>query len=386
MHIIGLMAGTSTDGIDAALVDIRGSGRRMRLDVLNSCSLRFQSDMRNAILRLCDPRTGSIPDLCVLNALLGEQFADAARAVVKNSGIDLSDVAAIASHGQTVWHQPDSRFVGGLYSRGTLQIGDPAVIAARTGCRVVSGFRSADMAAGGQGAPLVPYADWALFSSRREARAVQNIGGIANVTYLPHGAKTEDVVAFDTGPGNLVIDGIVQALTNGDRTFDEGGAWAAYGTVDDRLLRQLLRHPYYQLPPPKSTGREMFGEWYAIKLMKMARKARVNESDLLATVTMLTAETISRAYTNWLMPLRGVRTVIVGGGGVHNSTLMNMLRQLLMPARVISHEEFGIPDDAKEAVAFAILAYETLHGRPSNVPAATGARRQVVLGSVTPAP
>jgi anhydro-N-acetylmuramic acid kinase len=321
----------------------------------------------------------------VLNAALGERLAEAARAVADAAGVSLTAVDAIASHGQTVWHQPTPVVAGGVSVCGTLQIGEPAVIAARTGCRVVANFRTADMAAGGQGAPLVPFADYVLLTDAAENRAVQNIGGIANVTYLPRGGGLESVRAFDTGPGNMVIDGVVRVLSGGTRHVDMDGAQAARGTVHRPLLARLMQHPYFSTFPPKTTGRELFGAAYVESVLRLAKEFAVPDDDLVATVTALTAETIAAAYHDFLpgQPVP-VDTVIVGGGGSHNKTLMRMLAERLAPARVTTHLAFGIPDDAKEALAFALLGYETLHGRPSNVPAATGASSAALLGSVTP--
>ena len=384
MLIIGLMSGTSADGIDAALVDIRGSGRRLTARLLEFACVPHEPAMRDAIIRLCDARAGRIPELCALSDALGHRFGESVVKVAESAGISLKDVGAVASHGQTVWHQPDAVDIGGARGRGTLQIGNPAVIAAVTGCSVISDFRSADMAAGGQGAPLVPFADWALLASNRESRAVQNIGGIANVTFLPRSAGLDGVMAFDTGPGNMVIDSMARALSGGVMAFDNDGAWASRGTVNENLLRRLLEHPYFKVHPPKSTGRELFGEAYSRRLLTLAKNRGVGADDLMATATALTAESIGLAYDRWIRPRGGVRTVVLGGGGARNRTLYAMLETRLIPARITTHEELGIPGDAKEAMAFAVLGYETLHGRPSNVPSATGAARPVVLGSITP--
>ncbi len=379
-HMIGLMSGTSVDGVDAALVHIEGSGRSIRVRVLAHTCVPYSDAERCAILRLCDASTSAVPDLCVAGEMLAHRFADASEAVARLAGVPLGEVLAIASHGQTVWHQPALREFGGAVYRGTLQIGSAAELAARTGCAVVSDFRSADMAAGGQGAPLVPYADWALLTSVSEARAVQNIGGIANVTYLPRDASVDRVVAFDTGPGNMVIDALVRLQSGGARSCDEGGQTAARGKVDDALLNELLEHPFFRQAPPRTTGREEFGAAYAADLWSDAARRGIAYADLVATATALTAESIARAYREHLGQ---VDTVVVGGGGAHNRTLMAMLAERLAPARLTTHEEYGIPGDAKEAIAFAILGYEAMMERPSNVPSATGARRPVILGSVT---
>jgi anhydro-N-acetylmuramic acid kinase len=385
MIIIGLMSGTSADGIDAALVDVSGRNQRIRARLIAFEYIPHNDEVRQAILTLCDPQLGRIPELTSLHALLGERFAEAAKKAAESGGVHLSGVVAIASHGQTVWHQPENMQIAGDAGRGTLQIGNPAVIAAKTGCTVISDFRSADMAAGGQGAPLVPFADWALFTSGRESRAVQNIGGIANVTHLPPSAALDQVTAFDSGPGNMVIDGVVRALTEGNRQFDEGGERAARGEVDVQLLARLLEHPYFERNPPKTTGREEFGEQYVSRVMADAKRRRLSEDGLIATVTALTAESIARSYRRWMsgdIP----RTIILGGGGAHNHTLVRMLRQRLPQSKFLTHAYFGIPDDAKEAIAFAILGCQTLKGRPSNVPNATGARYPAILGSITPPP
>ena len=385
MLIIGLMSGTSADGIDAALVDVKSAGGRIKVALRSFLCIPHTPEVRDAILRTCDPRRGRIPDLCALDAFLGSRFADAAVTVAESAGVALTSVDAIASHGQTVWHQPTPLDFGGGHGRGTVQIGNPAVIAAETGCAVVSDFRSADMAAGGQGAPLVPYADWALFASAREDRAVQNIGGIANATFLPRSAAREEVRAFDTGPGNMVIDGVVTELSHGQQTYDRGGEWAASGNINATLLNRLLEHPFFGKEPPKSTGREEFGAQYVRRTIQLGRKLRVADADLVATVTALTAESITLAYQRY-SGLRNLKTVILGGGGGHNATLVRMIRDRLAPARITTHEEFGIPADAKEAVAFAILAYQTLRGRASNIRSATGAAYAAVLGSWTPGP
>ncbi len=384
MLIVGLMSGTSVDGIDAALVDISGDGSSTQVKLLEFHCFPYSREMRSAILALSNGEMGTIPDLCTLNPALGDAFADAARDVCDATCVPLSAVEAIASHGQTVWHQPETRVVGGIHARGTLQIGEPAVIAARAGCKVVSNFRAADMAEGGQGAPLVPYADWLLFAKSAETRVVQNIGGIANLTYLPAGESLDNLLAFDTGPGNMVIDGVVRALSDGKRNRDENGEWAANGKAHAGLLREMLEHAYFSLPPPKSTGRQLFGDDYVRLLLERAATLALTDLDIAATATTLTVESIARAYTRWLPPNGFPSTVILGGGGVHNRTLVDMLTQRLAPARVTTHAEFGIPDDAKEAMAFAILGYETLHGRPSNVPSATGAAHHAILGSITP--
>jgi anhydro-N-acetylmuramic acid kinase len=381
MRLIGLMSGTSADGIDAALVEIESGAGNGRVTLRAFVCVPWEAELQAAILDACRPDM-PLPQLTALNYRLGEAFAEAARAVAEAAGVPLSEVNAIASHGQTVWHQPTPITLAGVAVTGTLQIGEPAVIAARTGCRVVADFRAADMALGGQGAPLVPFADYTLFSTATETRAVQNLGGIANVTFLPAGGTLDDVLAFDTGPGNILLDALTRRVTEGALAFDADGALAARGQVSSALLAAFLAHPYFALPPPKSTGREAFGAAFAERFFQSAQAQSLSPADTLATATALTAETVARAYRDWLLPRAAVRTVILGGGGVHNGTLVRMLAERLAPARLTTHAEFGLPDDAKEAVAFALLAYETLLGHPSNVPAATGARGPAILGKI----
>ena len=378
MRIIGLMSGTSADGIDAALVEISGDPPVWSWKLTAFVCLPWSETLRNAILSAC-LSDATIAQIVPLNFLIGENFANAARAAADKAGMPLSEIDAIASHGQTVRHISGPEVSG----RGTLQIGEAAVIAARTGCRVVSDFRAADMALGGQGAPLVPFADYAFFAAAGETRAVQNIGGIANVTYLPRGGTLADMVAFDTGPGNMLMDALVFRLTDGERKFDRNGEMAGRGQVHFGLLQTALASPYFALPPPKSCGREQFGAEFAERFFSAARGFRLPPDDLLATAAALTAESIAQSYRDFLLPRGPIDTVIVGGGGASNATLMRMLAERLKPARIARHTEFGLPDDAKEAVAFALLAYETLNGRPSNVPAATGASGPAVLGKVS---
>jgi anhydro-N-acetylmuramic acid kinase len=381
MRIIGLMSGTSADGIDAALVEIERPQGRWRWALRAFVCVPWSPPLRAAILDLCRA-DAPLREVVIWNYRLGEAFAEAARAVAEAAALPLEQVDAIASHGQTIWHQPEPVLADGVAVGGTLQIGEPAVIAARTGCRVVADFRAGDMAVGGQGAPLVPFVDHALFASATETRATQNLGGIANVTFLPAGGGLEAVRAFDTGPGNLLLDALTRRLTAGAQEYDRDGALAARGTVCQSLLAEFLAHPFFALSPPKSTGRELFGEAFAAQFHQKAAKQGCSPEGTLATATALTAETIARAYRDWLWPIAPIQTVILGGGGAHNRTLVRMLEARLRPARLRTHAEFGLPDDAKEAVAFALLAYETLQGRPSNVPAATGARAPAILGKI----
>ncbi len=376
MLIAGVMSGTSADGVDVALVDVRGAPPRLQWRVVHVGTYPYPPDVREAILEAMQPGTGTVDRLCVLNARLGEIFAQAVLQTIDEAGLHPRDVALIGSHGQTVWHAPEAD------PPATLQLGEAAVLAERTGIPVVSNFRARDMAAGGQGAPLVAYVDVLLLTHRERVRAAQNIGGIANVTFLPpEGQDAMAPFAFDTGPGNVLIDLAVARVTAGQQTYDRDGQLAARGRVDDDLLAWLLAHPYYQKPPPKSTGREVFGPAYLDEIWREAQARGLRGEDVIATLTALTAHSIARAYRAFLP--RYPDEVIVSGGGAHNPVLMAHLIRLLAPARVRTSDALGLPIDAKEAIAFAILAHETWHGRPGNLPAATGARRAVVLGDIT---
>ena len=373
MRIIGLMSGTSADGVDACLARIEEAGDKLHSRIEGSVTVPFAPDTRRRIL---DVRT--VEDVCRLNFELGEVFARAALEACSQAGVSPGDVDAIGSHGQTVFH------VAGGPARSTLQIGEPCVIAQRTGITTVADFRTADIAAGGTGAPLVPIVDFLLLADSRIDRVALNVGGIANVTCLPAGCTVDGVVAFDTGPGNMVIDGLMALLTGGCETFDRDGAMAASGCVCEDMLSKLLGDDYYKMPPPKSTGRERFGRAFAGEVLDAGRAAGLSDEDILATATALTARTITGAMASLAGTGRNDAEVIVSGGGVHNATMMRMLRDGLRGARVVPSDEAGIPADAKEALAFAVLAWLTLAGRLGNVKGATGASERVVLGKIIP--
>jgi anhydro-N-acetylmuramic acid kinase len=375
------MSGTSADGIDAVVAEIAGRGRLLRARVLAHVHQPFSPVMRRRILHLC--LHGTVAEICELNFALGERFAHAALAAIRRAKRRPGDIAAIGSHGQTIHHLPNAR------TPSTLQIGEAAVIAERTGITTVADFRVRDMAAGGQGAPLVPYADWALFTDKTRARIVQNIGGIGNLTFLPPRAELDQVVAFDTGPGNMVMDALMTALTRGRQTFDRDGRWAARGHVSEKLLAEMLTHPFLQRRPPKTTGREEFGELFLGRILASARRLRLRPEDMVATATAFTAATIADAYRRFVFPKvkagdREALQIILGGGGAKNPTLRGMLAERIGAGELLTHEDFGIANAAKEALAFAILAHETLLGNPCNVPNATGARRAAVLGKIVP--
>jgi anhydro-N-acetylmuramic acid kinase len=377
--IVGLMSGTSLDGIDAALVEFRG----VRIDELewrlvHACTLPYDEARRRTIHDAI--LAGTAERLCALDADLGEWLAEAALQVCAEADVEMSDVAAIGSHGQTVWHIPPAKGCRG----STLQLGDAATIAERTGCDVVIDFRTRDMAAGGQGAPLVPWVDQTLFALPDRPRALQNLGGIGNVTWVPPRGSGESAFAFDTGPANSLIDAAVELASGGRVTFDRGGRLAAQGEVDHALLEELLAHPYFAELPPKSTGREVFGRPFVQRLAEAVEPEGDRDwLDLIATLTELTARTVADAYTRWIVP-RGIAEVVVSGGGALNPTLMARLEALLAPLPVRGGEVLGIDPEYKEALAFAALAWAHLHRIPANVPAATGAAGPRVLGSLTP--
>jgi anhydro-N-acetylmuramic acid kinase len=369
-RIVGLMSGTSADGIDAALVEVDDRSRSVRL--LAFVTAPLAPSLR---ARLHDARRASAERLCELDALLGEQFASAALAVIASAGLQPADIDLIGSHGQTVSHLPPSASP----TPSTLQIGQGAVIAERTGIPVICDFRARDVAAGGEGAPLVPLADGWLARAPGQTRALLNLGGIANLTIVCADPAL-DLLAFDTGPGNMPLDCVARAASGGTEAYDRDGLRAARGTVDTRLVHELHAHPFFRRPPPRSTGREEFGDaWLAALLGRFVGK----EDDLLATLTRFVAESIQQACASFVpLPLDGV---YVSGGGVHNPTLMRHLAELFAPTPVTSTTTIGLDPDAKEAMAFALLANETLMGRAGNVVRATGARGPRVLGKIIPA-
>ncbi len=379
MLIVGLMSGTSLDGIDAALVEVGGADEKdVTARVVRSLTVEYEPARREAIHAAIV--AGTAEALCGLHADLGEWLAEAALRVCDEAGVAPETVDAVGSHGQTVWHRPPSPEKRGA----TLQLGDAATIAERTGIAVVSDFRTRDVAAGGQGAPLVPWVEKVLFSVEGKARALQNIGGIGNVTRVPPRGSAEPVFAFDTGPGNALIDAAVELATDGRATFDRDGKLAARGEVDEALLADLLRHPYFAAAPPKSTGREEFGRPFVIRLVEAVRPEGDRDwLDLVSTLTELTARTIADAYRRWVLP-RGVDEVVVSGGGARNPTLLARIRDLLAPLPVVDGAALGMDPDAKEAVAFALLAWAHLRGIPANEPGATGAAGPRILGSFTP--
>jgi len=367
------MSGTSLDGVDAALVRLEPPHQ---LDLVAFRSEAYSPDERRRLLDAME--RGGPRELALLHVWLGQRFADTTGRLLRAAGVEPAHLAAIASHGHTVWHEP---------ARASLQLGDPAVLAERFGVPVVSDFRSRDVAAGGQGAPLVPLADALLFGHPDHPRILLNIGGMANVTFVRRRGSTDDVPAFDTGPGVAVIDAVVQALVRGTG-YDEDGHLAASGRPDDELVTEMLEHPFFAAPPPKSTGREAFGKAYAEALRARAteRRPAASPEDIIATAVRLTARSIALQIHQWL-PQGGEPgcDVLASGGGARNPTLLSQLGALLPGTPLRRFEEEFFDGDAKEAVAFALLGWRALRGEPGNVPTATGARGPRILGRVTPA-
>ena len=381
--VIGLMSGTSADGIDAALVEIWGHGLSTQIKLIAFDGFPFEEELRSRIFSLFDPETSRVDEICQMNFLLGEQFAEAALSLAERSTISIDTVDLIGCHGQTIHHLPPQTRT--LYVPSTLQIGEAAVIAYRTGIPTIEDFRVADVAAGGQGAPLVPYVDFLLFRHANRTIALQNIGGIANVTLIPAGANACDVHGSDTGPGNMLIDAVTEIVTDGKQTYDISGKIAAQGRTSEALLEEWLQDTFLHLTPPKTTGREAYGRQFAKKTFEQARAQAVSPQDLVATVTEFTARTIFEHYNRFLFPHYSIDEICVSGGGIYNLTLMERLRKLFNPIPILSSDSLGIPSDGKEAIAFAILANEAIHGHQAGLPQVTGAAQPRVLGKFVPA-
>lgn len=423
--LVGIMSGTSLDGIDAVLVRItepQSAGGIESVSLLGQVYLPYTDELRGLLLDLCTLEKARIDRLVVAHFGLGEWYAESVRRLLSLTGVSADEVDAICLHGQTVWHAPvavpfpepeagtgssggagASEDVPPLAVTGTLQIGCAAVLGERTGIPVISDFRSADMAAGGEGAPLAPFVDALLFGSPHVGRVVQNIGGIGNATVVPPlnretaqdeltaTAGTENgstqapqgIFAFDTGPGNMVMDAVVAHFSGGRERMDLGGAIAARGQVDEAIVERFMADPYYARKPPKSTGREVYGRDFVAGFLEACITAGHGQADSVATATALTAESIARAVRDFVLPSMPVDDLVVGGGGARNPVLLAMIGQRLPGVRVTTTAELGIPEDAREAIAFAVMGHETLMGRPGNLPAVTGARHPVVLGSLS---
>ena len=382
MLVAGVMSGTSADGIDVAIVQIAPVKGRPKLSLLAHEGFRYPGALRRAVLAAMNAKSTTTAELARLNWRLGIAYAEAVEQTVNRHEIKID---LIGCHGQTLYHQARAASYAGKSFACTWQAGEAALMAATLRVPVVSNFRTADMANGGQGAPLVPLLDFVMFSDPKRARVLQNIGGIANLTALPAGADGDNVFAFDTGPGNMVIDALAQKLFN--KSYDRDGAIAARGQVLSPVLNEMLRDPYFRLKPPRTAGREQFGREYAVKLLAACRRVSRKSEDALATATALTAESIARSFTQFVVPKMKQAPIdyIVSGGGARNRTLMQMLAAKLEPlgCTLTTTEQFGMPAEAKEAVAFALMAWLTWHHLPANVPGATGAKRPVILGQIS---
>jgi anhydro-N-acetylmuramic acid kinase len=381
MTIAGIMSGTSADGIDVAVVRVSSGKLRPKLVLVSHDGFSFPAPLRRAVLAAMNASSISTAELGRLNWRLGLAYAEAVQATIKRLNVKLD---LVGCHGQTLYHQARAASYAGRSFACTWQAGEAQLIAATVGVPVVSNFRPADMLAGGQGAPMVSLLDYVLFADAHRGRVLQNIGGIANLTAIPAGAAADAVIAFDTGPGNMVIDALALELFG--KQFDRNGEIAAGGKVLAQALNAALRNPYFQLKPPRTTGREEFGREYADKFLAACRRLSSRPEDAIATATALTAETIALSYAKFVKrKMRGGVDYIVSGGGARNSTLMAMLAQRLEPlgCELAASEDFGLPAEAKEAAAFALLAWQTWHRLPGNVPAATGAARAAILGQIT---
>jgi anhydro-N-acetylmuramic acid kinase len=382
-RVIGLMSGTSVDGVDAVLALIQGHGPRMRIRVLAHATYPYPPALREQILAASYPESSRVDLICHLNFAVGACFAEAALAIAHTAGVPLAQVDLIGSHGQTIYHIPVPSTAPPRQA-STLQIGEPCVIAERTGVTTVADFRPRDMAAGGLGAPLAPYGHYVLFAHPQRPKAVQNIGGIANVTVLAD-ADISATLAFDTGPGNMLIDEALRYYTGGQQHYDANGQMAAQGRVHQGLLSELLQHPFVTQPPPKATGRETFGQALFLTVRERAQALGLPPADVVRTCTAFTVEAIVYNYQRFVFPHWSIAEVVVCGGGACNPVLLQMLKGRLQPCAVTTPEAYGYPNAALEALLFAILAHETLAGYAANIPRATGAQHPVILGKIVPA-
>jgi anhydro-N-acetylmuramic acid kinase len=379
MRVIGPMSGTSADGVDAALVEWPDDSEARPFTLLAFREEPMPSELQARIHRLAAGRVpggSALRELARLDVEIGERFAQAATSVASSAGVPLSEVDAIASHGQTVAHHPEDR--------ATLQIGDPSVVAERTGCTTVADFRPRDVAAGGEGAPLAPFFHLAAFGDHAESRVALNLGGIANVTWLPAGGRPEDVIAFDVGPANALLDGVVQRVSGGTERFDQAGRRALRGRTDVDLLERLLDDDFLRRPPPKSTGRERYGLAEAEALADDWERAGRDPDDLIATLAAFTSEAVARACRDFLADFSKLGRVLVGGGGARNPALLSGLAERLPGVAVEPFDEAGVPADAAEAMAFSLMGRNALLGIPNHLPRCTGASRPTVLGEIVP--
>jgi anhydro-N-acetylmuramic acid kinase len=409
--VLGLMSGTSADAIDVALARISGAPPNVSPKLVNRTSINFPKAIRTEILRVAEQQPISAGELGQLNFRLGEVFADAALTACKRFRITAKKIALIGSHGQTIYHQGQPVPYLGSPTASTLQIGEPSIIAARTGVTTVADFRPADIALGGQGAPLVPYADYLLYRHPTMGRVSLNLGGIANITVLPAAAKPSQIFAFDTGPANMLIDALVSHFTHGRQRYDKDATIAQAGRAIPALLDELMKDPYLKIAPPKSTGREYYGRAYLKTLLSLARRNQAKPADTIRAATIFTALSVVDALHRFVLPKHKIHQLIISGGGARNPLILAQLTAALAtssqaeslkraqhaaphvrnkPAsstiELLSSAQLGVPEDAKEAFAFALMAYETFHRRPANLPSATGARGAAILGKISYAP
>ncbi len=373
---IGIMSGTSLDGIDVVLANIEGTYTDTMVDMLAFKTIPFEEQLKQEIRQAMNEKAASPALLSSLNMKLGYAFGHAAKQLCDEHHIPLKHIAYVASHGQTIWHINEDQH---HFIKSSLQLGDPSAIASIVQTTVISNFRTADIAAGGVGAPLVPYVDFVLFSDPICSRSLHNLGGISNLTYLPKGSKEDDVIAFDTGPANMMIDYAMQMLYH--RPFDEDGKIAEQGQIISDLYHVLKRHPFFQLEPPKSTGREVFGDAFTDSILKIYHHEK--PEDIIHTLTVLTVETMVEAYQRWIIPVHGLDEIIFSGGGAYNRFILESVQKRLPNIKIKKLEDLGYDSKAKEALAFLILGHETLAKNPANLMKATGAKRKVILGQVT---
>lgn len=377
-YVVGLMSGTSADGVDTVIVEIKHNGVKTKLKQIAFHTYSYKPELKEFILKNSNCKTAKLDDIARLNILLGEIFADSALRLIRKVGLKPEDIDLIGSHGQTIQHLPGRKKMFGKNISATFQIGDPTIIAKRTGRVTVGDFRVADVAVGGSGAPLIPYFDYLMFRSKKISRALLNIGGIANITVIPKNAEQNDVFAFDTGPGNMIIDNFTMRLFG--KPFDINGVIAHQGRIDLELLTRMLKHPYLKMKPPKSTGRESFGDRFIGQIFKQTKN--VSKENIITTVTEFTALSVYLSYLKFIKKKIQLDEILVSGGGVHNIYLMNAFQRYFGAIKVKAIESAGYSSDAKEAVCFAVLANETVSGNCSNLTGATGAKRQTILGKI----
>ncbi len=379
-YVIGLMSGTSVDGIDAVLVKIKNNGIDTKVTEIGFETYPFDNKVREKIFNLFDEKKSSVREICYMNFLLGQLFGKAAINIAEKCNISINDIDLIGSHGQTIYHIPEGVSELGYNIKSTLQIGDGCVIADKTGVVTISDFRVSDMAAGGQGAPLVPYTEYILYNENSNMGFL-NLGGIGNITLIPKEAKKDDIVAFDTGPGNMIIDFVVELLSNGDLKYDKNGEMAKKGVVCEKILNKLLEDKYFYKPLPKTTGREYFGKDFALEMIKICNEKNLSNFDIVATATAFTAKSVALAIKTYSR--LQLNKLVISGGGSYNLTLVKMIEDYMKNVEVLTQEDLGLNSNSKEAVAFAVLANETISENESNLKSVTGANSYKVLGKIS---